>query len=616
MGAILGRALLQDRKLLLALSASVVITIVLSTSLWFTNNDKASSQWLPKVPHSPSQTSSLFSPPSEDPENPYLVKLDYLSIQPNVSDTIRFYWNMPYAASAYGENRFRGPQPPPKMKGTLGWSGELGMCPRIQKIDPTLRNRNDIANETVPGIETKFTEDCLSLNVFTPIDAKVGDELPVLVNIPGGGFHLPGRSNCGEMVEKSRRDKDNDKGIICVTMYYRNGIYGFLSGDEIEEHGDLNMGLRDQRASLEWVQKYIRYFGGNPDNVVIMGTSAGGASVLMQLAANGGDHSWPTPGSGSKQLFHGIIAQSPAAPTFFTREQGNLFWDNVANGLNCTDKSIDCVRNASVGDLYYENYPMAFEGRKTPPRWMWAPTTEKEGGLWTEPSIHAILNGRYARVPSIIGFTTNEGSDQTKKDTDTEADMRTYIQDHYPLLTDSDLDAIVATYTNDKHWPDSGRYWDAVAKAQGDLRYICPAMLASNAIAQNNPPDVPAWQYQWDVTAKHDDSNGYGTKHAGTVGNVMARRDNDISRYFISFIKHLDPNPGRNTRSPKWNPLDMKDPKRLFFTNRRSEDKKMYIEMQEPDAARRERCELVRRLMPRLQQAPLGSPSASASPSS
>jgi carboxylesterase type B len=487
------------------------------------------------------------------------------------------------------------------------------MCPRIQKIDATLRNREDVASPDVDGWEVEITEDCLSLNVFTPIDAEAGDELPVLVVIPGGGFHLPGRSNCGAMVAKSRIEKDGkfDKGIICITMYYRNGIYGFLSGDQIQKDGDFNNGLRDQRATLEWVQKYIRYFGGNPDRVVIMGTSAGGASAVLHLSANGGDNTFATPGRGRTQLFHGVIAQSPASPTFYTPEQANKFWKEVALGLNCTDLSTECVRNASVGDLYYENYPMNFPGRNTPPRWMWAPTTEPKGGMWTEPATGAIIAGRYAKVPTIFGYTTNEGSDQVKKTTDTLGEFKSYLKDHYPLLTDEDLDLLATIYPNDRHWPDSGRYWDAVAKAQGDIRYICPTYLASNAMAGHNPSNVPTWQYQWDVIGGPDGENGFGTKHAGSVGMVMSPPQNAISDYFISFIKHLDPNVDKNTNMKdmiNWDRLDMKNPKRMLFSNRADQSQGIKLSLPAPDSGRDARCTEIRKLMVRLQQEAAPSP--------
>jgi carboxylesterase type B len=618
MARVMNSSLIFDRRILLGLAAAVILSFTFA--FLYSPDLRPSAEWMPPLHSKPTST---FSAPLKNAEDANIIELDYLAIKPNVSDKVRFYWNIPYAASAGGKNRFRGPQPLNRTYGIgrgekpLVWDGSLGMCPRIQKIDASQRNKEDISGEDVLGIATRSTEDCLSLNVFTPIDAEPGDDLPVLVNIPGGGFHLPGRSNGGEMVEKARREKGVDgkldKGIVVVTMYYRNGIYGFLSGEQIAKDGDYNMGLRDQRAALEWVQKYIRYFGGNPDHVVIMGTSAGGASVMLQLTANEGDNHYPVPGTGRRQLFHGAIAQSPASPTFFTPTQAEKFYKEVADGLNCTD--IACVRDASTGDLYYENYPMNFPGRDTPPRWMWAPTTEPKGGMFTKPAIAAIMDDSYAKVPTIIGFTSNEGSDQVMKTTDNEGEFRSYLKDHYPLLNDDDLAILVHTYPNDRHWPDSGKWWDAVAKAQGDIRYICPTYLASNAMAQHNPANVPTYQYQWDVMWGVDIENGFGTKHAGTVGQVMVRRQNEISDYFISFIKFLDPNrehstiPREGVKIAKWEPLDSTG-RRMFFTNIKEGGhrgdgtdmlEKMRTEMRTRDDGREKNCGIIRGMFKRLQ---------------
>jgi carboxylesterase type B len=77
-------------------------------------------------------------------------------------------------------------------------------------------------------------------------------------------------------------------GIIGVSITYRLGLFGFLGGSSVASDGALNAGLLDQRAALEWVQRHISAFGGDPNNVSISGESAGGAAVIMQLVAYGG----------------------------------------------------------------------------------------------------------------------------------------------------------------------------------------------------------------------------------------------------------------------------------------------------------------------------------------
>lgn len=73
-------------------------------------------------------------------------------------------------------------------------------------------------------------------------------------------------------------------------MGYRLNVLGFLASDALAADGDLNNGLLDQRAALEWVQRHIGKFGGNPKEVTIVGESAGGASVVMQIVAYGGSY--------------------------------------------------------------------------------------------------------------------------------------------------------------------------------------------------------------------------------------------------------------------------------------------------------------------------------------
>ena len=134
-------------------------------------------------------------------------------------------------------------------------------------------------NEFRKGETYTYDEDCLFLNVFTPEDAKEGDKLPVLVYIHGGGF----TGGCGH-------EKHFDgpvwpaKGVIGVTLNYRLGLMGFACLPELEEEAGHcgNYGLYDQMTAIKWVKDNIASFGGDPENITIMGQSAGGASVQLQ----------------------------------------------------------------------------------------------------------------------------------------------------------------------------------------------------------------------------------------------------------------------------------------------------------------------------------------------
>ena len=134
-------------------------------------------------------------------------------------------------------------------------------------------------NEFRKGEAYTYSEDCLFLNVFTPEGAREGDRLPVLVYIHGGGF----TGGCGH-------EKHFDgpvwptKGIIGVTLNYRLGPMGFVCLPELQEEAGFtgNYGLVDQMTAIQWVKNNIASFGGDSENITIMGQSAGAASVQMQ----------------------------------------------------------------------------------------------------------------------------------------------------------------------------------------------------------------------------------------------------------------------------------------------------------------------------------------------
>ena len=145
-----------------------------------------------------------------------------------------------------------------------------------------------------------MSEDCLYLNVWTP--AKSGREkLPVLVYIFGGGFQNGDGSEPRYDGESMAR-----KGIVAVSLNYRTNIFGFFAHPELTKesphHASGNYGLLDQVAALQWVQKNIAAFGGDPKRVTIAGESAGSISVSALMAS-------PL----SKDLMAGAIGESGAA---------------------------------------------------------------------------------------------------------------------------------------------------------------------------------------------------------------------------------------------------------------------------------------------------------------
>ena len=194
-------------------------------------------------------------------------------------------------------------------------------------------------NEFRKGETYTYSEDCLFLNVFTTDTAKEGDKLPVLIYIHGGGF----TGGCGH-------EKHFDgpvwptKGIIGVTLNYRLGPMGFVCLPQLKEEAGFtgNYGLYDQMTAIQWVKDNIAAFGGDPDNMTIMGQSAGAASVQLQSCSP------LTTGLFSKAIMSsgcglgGMLAS--------TVEKSCAFWEAVMERCGC--KTLAEFRDLPVDQLF------------------------------------------------------------------------------------------------------------------------------------------------------------------------------------------------------------------------------------------------------------------------
>jgi carboxylesterase type B len=139
-----------------------------------------------------------------------------------------------------------------------------------------------------------------------------------------------------------RQSKGN---IIYVAANYRLGVMGFLAGPSIEKDPTAvaNAGFWDQRAALEWIQRHISRFGGDPTDVSLWGESAGAGSILHHLVAFGGKQPGPP-------LFRKVFAQSPWNVVQYDRK-GRLQqqFQDLAKYSNCKD--LECLRNAPAATI-------------------------------------------------------------------------------------------------------------------------------------------------------------------------------------------------------------------------------------------------------------------------
>ncbi|MCR4856191.1 MAG: carboxylesterase family protein [Erysipelotrichaceae bacterium] len=148
-------------------------------------------------------------------------------------------------------------------------------CPQYRQYYQNLRSPERLFyyREFREGIEFRYDEDCLNLNIYTP---KSASGCPVILFFHGGGF------NSGSNAEEPFRAFELAKrGIVTVFANYRVGVLGYFCHEEIEKkyHRNGNFGLDDQLQAIRWVRDHIREFGGDDQNITIMGQSAGAISV-------------------------------------------------------------------------------------------------------------------------------------------------------------------------------------------------------------------------------------------------------------------------------------------------------------------------------------------------
>ena len=180
------------------------------------------------------------------------------------------YKGVPFAAPPIGDLRWRPPAHVAPWTGTRKADAFAPACMQVGVSMP---------GETPPAV----SEDCLCLNIWTA--AKNGQEhLPVIVWIYGGGY-----INGSASMPLYWGDQLAHKGVIVVTIAYRLGPLGFLAHPELTResphHSSGNYGLMDQIAALEWIQRNIAAFGGDPKTVTIAGQSSGAISVSILMAS-------------------------------------------------------------------------------------------------------------------------------------------------------------------------------------------------------------------------------------------------------------------------------------------------------------------------------------------
>lgn len=427
-------------------------------------------------------------------------------------ETVAVYKGIPYAAAPVGDLRWKAPQDVEEWEGVKECTEWGASAIQVEQAPFMMWSEEFIIEDT------GYSEDCLTLNVWAKTDGDA--DKPVVVYIHGGGF-TSGGSSCEVYDGEYLASQD----VVYVSINYRVGILGYLAHPDLsaesEDGVSGNYGVLDQIKALEWVQENIAQFGGDPDNVTIMGQSAGAASVndlILSPKAEG--------------LFTKAFSMSynSITSTFTTLEAAEESGKELFG-----DMTLEEMREMSTEELM----ALSFSGSPI-----------NDGVVLTGDPAEVLQNGEANDVTLLSGFVTGDTWLFTSFPTDEDGNYTKegFISTLTELFGDN-AEALIAEYTFDGDDASA-----AVAQFQIDQMQAQQNLLAS---VRTSGGAGDTYSYYFTHVMPGIDSELYGAFHTSDVPyflNVFSDlradywTDDDYavgekaSSYLINFAKTGNPN--------------------------------------------------------------------------
>lgn len=464
------------------------------------------------------------------------VKVDggLTSGMPGKNASMLAFKGIPFAAPPVGAARWTAPAPVKPWTGVRVAEKFSASC-----IQPIVTEHKPWTYEFMT--HNDVSEDCLYLNVWTAAKSS-SEKRPVYVYIYGGGFQEGSAA-----VPVYDGEGLAQKGLVVVTFNYRVGVLGFLALPELTKesghNASGNYGLMDQVAALQWVQKNIAAFGGDPSRVTIAGQSAGGMSVhslttsplakgLFQRAIveSGGS----SIGSGGITLGSRTLAQAEAAGQTFANAKGAK----------------------SLADLRAMSWQKLTEPLPSAQPFRFAPIVD--GYVQPMPVRETIQKGLQNDVPTLTGANLGELGGLGPAAPVTAESFRSQAQKRYGDLAGEFLKLYPADSDD-----------QARASQTASAHDLALVSLYLWACERGKTAKTPAFLYLWDHTLPGPDAALFGAFHTSEVPYVMntlymsdrpfTDADHEIaarvSSYWVNFAATGNPN---GSGLPKWPPAGTK----------------------------------------------------------
>ncbi|MGH8995376.1 MAG: carboxylesterase/lipase family protein [Acidimicrobiales bacterium] len=423
------------------------------------------------------------------------------------------FLGIPYAKAPFGPLRFREPAVTEKWEGVRPATAPAPTAPQPDTGFTLIPE---------PIIDGGDAPECLSLNVFTPDLGLAG--LPVLVWIHGGGFTNGTPSSTWYDGDRFARD-----GVVVVSVGYRLGAEGFLD----IPGAPTNRAVRDWIAALEWVQRNVAEFGGDPAKVTVGGQSAGGAATMLLTTL-----------PRAEGLLRAAVPMSGSVFPVPSPEQSGTLRDRVAEhlGIAATLEAFEGIGPAALveAQIAATTAPDTPAAERVGRGLSFFPALD--GDLVPVPPMKAIAAGAGGGVPLLIGTTREEMTAMARSGPkDDEAAARALAR--FGLDDEG-----AASYRADAASPA-----EAVGQALTDRTFRRPAVRVAEARI-GGPAPTFHYEFQWRTPAL----GGLGSVHCLDLPFVFDVLDDDhvkvvagdappqeladtMHRAWVSFVTDLDP---------------------------------------------------------------------------
>ncbi len=443
------------------------------------------------------------------------------------------FLGIPYAEPPVGARRWAPPAPYVPRHRVRDATMFGAACPQDRGIDSFIERLARAFDGVARMVHWPDTtsEDCLTINVWTPAGAPGGARRPVMVWIHGGSNVTGGTSQT--IYDGARLAA---RGVVVVSLNYRLGVLGFFAHPALTEDSPLkvsgNYGLLDQIEALRWVQQHIAQFGGDPGQVTVFGESAGAMNILHLLVS-------PI----ATGLFHRAILQSGApVARLATRFEAESAGVAVATALGVSGTNVLNQLRAASPDALLDAY-----GRTTPGGGNGLADAIIDGWVLPDATGRRLATGQYQRMPLLIGSNADELTSLINMLPPFERSSG-----GYRVLTNGLFGRFGGFVVRRKYRaPSDTAVEPAVIALATDAVFTCPSRYVARTLGA---AQQPVYRYLFTRVVPGGESlRAYHSADLGYMfGNVepwlppLPKADLDLSdtmmRYWVNFAKRGDPN--------------------------------------------------------------------------